>query len=669
MRMKSFFASLAVAALLAVGVAPSSQAVIQPEEKVSGIIVQYSTGVQPQDEKGNITGADLVGVEVASEELGAGLYNLKFQKPIPLSMVQIWIKRMLRDNKIQWADPDRAIETTGISTRDFKITPFSKARPASEPRSLRAAAAVTSGAPQRARVRLSWSAPANRYGAKIVGYRILFSANAGRSYQTLISNTFSRDTRVFLTDGIKAGVDYRFRVRAITNDGSGPDVVGAASRAASALVRTSPKPVSVVTTTLVGPGNANFLPQSLSDRGGFALKKVKYRAIATATDIDSAESGLCNEKRCRFPNLIADVSYNIEIIATNPRGSSSSNGAAKINDLFYPVQWYLSGQYGVSMPAAWLYSKGANDKVVAVIDTGIMEHQQLDTILTRNRDGSIYGYDFVSDVNSAADGDGEDPDPTDSGGGDYHGTQVAGILAAKHDFLGTAGVSPGIKVLPIRALGRDGGTVGDLIKAINWAAGEKFTGIPRNRFPVSVINLSLGATEPLPCSGGYETVFNSVTAKGITVVAAAGNEGRNSLSFPANCSSVITVVASQALGDRASYSNYGDGADIAAPGGESSVPSSESPDSQGRILSPAIDGVGGSGYGLAEGTSMAAPVVSGIIALMYSVHPTITPAQVKNVLGKSVKAFAPNSTCLTLGGCGAGIVNAHRALALASGLR
>jgi len=326
------------------------------------------------------------------------------------------------------------------------------------------------------------------------------------------------------------------------------------------------------------------------------------------------------------------------------------------------------------MPAAWKYTQGDGEKVVAVIDTGIKAHQQIDKSLTRNADGSIYGYDFVSDLASAADGDAEDSNPNDEGGDDsggssYHGTHVAGIIAAEHDFLGTAGVAPKVKVLPIRALGKDGGTIADLVKAVNWAAGVKIDGVPQNKYPVSVINLSLGAKELVPCSQGYGSVFDSIAARGVTIVVAAGNEGRPFLAFPGNCESVITVVATQSLGDRATYSNYGLRAAVSAPGGEFNVGSTESPESRGGIISTWVDPLNNPDYRLSEGTSFAAPMVSGLVALMYSMQPGITPARVRSILQESVRPFAPGTNCAVFGGCGAGIINAQLALARTSALK
>lgn len=559
---------------------------------------------------------------------------------------------------------------------------LTQARAATGPRSLVARPAVSSANRDQARIRLSWKTPEKRYGAKIVGYRIQYSSNNGASYQTLISDTGSDATRLFVSDGIRAGVSYRFRIRAITNDGSLTNTVGASSNIASTSVRTAPKPVYITSAARVGPGNITYLAQSVSDRGGFAATQVRYRAVATAADIESVETSLCNATRCRFPELLPDTTYSVEVFATNELGTSTSNAAVAINDLYFPLQWYLSGKNGISMPAAWKYSQGDGQKVVAVIDTGIKAHQQINRSLTRNTDGSIYGYDFVSDLASAADGDGEDPNPNDeggdsAGGSSFHGTHVAGIIAAEHDFIGTAGVAPNVKVLPIRALGKDGGTAFDLGRAIKWASGEKVPGIPKNKFPVSVINLSLGAKTEFSCDAyadesqtqTFSDIFRAVEARGVTVVVAAGNENRASLSFPGNCPGVITVVATQALGDRANYSNYGDGVLISAPGGEENFHLAEDATSRGMIISTWINPSKAEDYILNQGTSMAAPVVSGIVALMYSMQPNITPARIRSILQDSVRPFASGSKCAVSGGCGSGIVNAQLALARTSALK
>jgi serine protease len=672
MKLRGFLLSISMTALLVSGVAPAaSAATTQSTEKISGVLVQYSAGVEAVAPNGEPTGANLLRGKVVSEDLGGGLFALNFVEPMNKEIAKIWIKRMVLDRRIVWAEPNLAIEKTSANMSNRPI--LTQARPASGPASLVAKSAVSSTANDKARVRLTWKTPSNRYGAKIVGYRIQYSSNGGASYQTLISDTGNSDTRAFVSDGIRAGISYRFRVRAITNDGSELNTIGASSNTASAIVRTAPKPVYVTSEPRIGPGNITFLEQSVSDRGGFAASAVRYRAVATASDIESVETSLCNATRCRFPELLPDTTYTVEVFATNELGVSSSNAAVPASDLYFPLQWYLNGKNGISMPTAWKYSKGDGDKVVAVIDTGVRSHQQIDKALTRNADGSIYGYDFVSELANAADGDGEDSNPNDegdsSGANSFHGTHVAGIIAAEHDFLGSAGIAPNVKLLPIRALGKDGGTISDLVKAVNWAAGVKIGGVPQNRYPVSVINLSLGAKEVVSCTGGYASIFEAAIAKGITVIAAAGNESRASLSFPGNCDGVITVVATQALGDRATYSNYGTGTLLSAPGGEFNIGSTESPDSRGGIISSWVDASNLPSYRLSEGTSMATPVVSGIVALMYSMQPNITPARVRAILEDSVRPFAPTSNCAIIGGCGAGIINAQLALARTSALK
>ena len=675
MKPRGLLAVFAATVFLISGISPAATASVKlPAEQISGVLVQYAKGIQPIASNGEPTGANLLRGKVESEDLGGGLYVLRLSLPMDKQQATSWIKRMELDRRIVWAQPNLATQQASSGNTVLNQPVLTRARPASGPRSLSAKPAVVASSRDKARVRLSWSPPANRYGAKIVGYQIQYSSNNGGSFSTLIRDTESNQTRVFLSDGIRAGVSYRFRVRAITNDGEGINTLGAISNIASATVRTSPKPVYITSAPLVGSGNVTYLAQSVSDRGGYPASQLRYRAVATAADIESVETSLCNATRCRFPDLIADTPYSVEVFATNALGSSSSNSVVEGNDFYLPLQWYLTGINGISMPTAWRYSKGDGSKVVAVIDTGIKPHQQIDKALTRNSDGTIYGFDFVSDLASAADGDGEDSNPNDeggdvSGGDSFHGTHVSGIIAAEHDFIGTAGVAPNLKLLPIRALGRDGGTIADLIKAVNWAAGVKIEGIAKNKYPVSVINLSLGAKEPVPCVGGYETVFESAISRGITVVVAAGNESRASLSFPANCKSVVAVVATQAAGDRASYSNYGEGVLISAPGGEFNTGSTESPESRGGIISSWIDATNLPTYRLSEGTSMAAPVVSGIVALMYSMQPSITPARVRSILKESVRPFGAGTVCAISGGCGSGIINAQLALARTSSLK
>lgn len=675
MNLRGLGSAIALSALLVTGITPASVArTLSSESSVSGFIVQYEPGVSPIAQNGEATGANLLRGEVVSEDLGGGLFSLELENPIPLDQARTWLNRLLLDHRIAMAEANIEINKATLTPRSIGAPAIAKARPASAPKSLSARTAVTSSSPDRARVRLKWQPPANRFGASIVGYAIQYSSNGGATWRTLINNTGTNKTRAFVSDGIRAGINYRFRVRAITDYGSGSYILGTSSNSASVSVRTAPKPVYITSGVLVGPGNVNFLEQSMSDRGGFPASQVRYRAVASTEGSPSVETLLCNVKRCRFPSLIENTAYTVEVFVSNERGTTSSKDVILPSDQYFPVQWYMSSTHGVSMPAAWKYSRGDGNKVVAVIDTGIRPHQQIDSSLTRNPDGAIYGYDFVTDIESAGDGDTEDSNPNDEGGDSpgqngYHGTQVAGIIVADHDILGTAGIAPNVKILPIRALGRDGGDLKDLLQAIRWATGEKLPRIPVNRFPVSVINLSLGAKDLAPCSGILASVIDAAISKGITVVAAAGNGGTPSLSFPANCKGVVSVAATQYLGDRATYSNYGEGTFISAPGGEFNVGLDGSSESRGAIITPWVDETNIPTYRLTEGTSMAAPVVSGIVALMYSMQPSIKPSQVRSILRDSVRPFPVGSTCAVTAACGAGIVNAQLALARTSAFK
>ncbi|MEO7773683.1 MAG: S8 family serine peptidase, partial [Steroidobacteraceae bacterium] len=235
------------------------------------------------------------------------------------------------------------------------------------------------------------------------------------------------------------------------------------------------------------------------------------------------------------------------------------------NDPSYTNQWhYYEPTGGINLPAAWDQSTGAG-VVVAVIDTGITTHPDLDANI-------VAGYDFISDDKTARDGDGYDPDPADQGDwvtADYcdlgspaqdstwHGTHVAGTVAAvSNNAKGVAGVAFNAKVMPLRVLGRCGGSTSDIANAIVWAAGGAVQGVPNNPNPVEVINMSLGGEGD--CSITTQQAIDFAVSRGVVVVVAAGNDNSTASTHePANCNNVITVGATNRSGGRAGYSNYG----------------------------------------------------------------------------------------------------------------
>lgn len=339
--------------------------------------------------------------------------------------------------------------------------------------------------------------------------------------------------------------------------------------------------------------------------------------------------------------------------------------SAAPNDPYYGAyQWDLSSRTaGVDAQAAWPRAQGAG-VTVAVVDTGIVRHPDLAGRV-------LPGYDFISDARTARDGGGRDADPSDMGdwltdgdcGGDekaaastWHGTHVAGTIAAvAGNGIGIAGIAPKASILPVRAIGRCGGSLSDIADGITWATGGKVAGVPVNTRPARVVNLSLGG--PMACPATLQTAIDGAIARRAVVVTASGNSGISAAKeAPGNCAGVVNVAATTSSGSRASYSNYGSAVTLAAPGGQSSS------DSILSTVDGGARGPEGPDYAFMVGTSMAAPHVTAVAALVLSADPTRTPAQVRAALVASARPFP--GAC---SGCGAGIVDAGQAVAAVLG--
>jgi len=348
------------------------------------------------------------------------------------------------------------------------------------------------------------------------------------------------------------------------------------------------------------------------------------------------------------------------------------------NDSQYNQQWhYFEAKGGMNLPAAWDITTGSSDIVVAVIDTGVLPHADLQSNL-------LPGYDFISDSWAANDGSGRDNDASDAGdalsagqcgngypqqdqGSSWHGTHVAGTIAASsNNGFGVAGVSWNSKILPVRVLGRCGGYTSDISDGMRWAAGLPVSGIPNNPNPAKVLNLSLGGTAS--CTRTYQDTIDAVRATGASIIVAAGNESQDaSLSTPANCAGVIVVGATDRNGGQAYYSNFGTTVDISAPGGEmfsnSSLNAILSTHNTGST-SPQNDN-----YAYLQGTSMATPHVAGAASLLYAINAELTSDDVLSALTSTARTFpATNSSdqCNT-SKCGAGIVDVKAALIAVGG--
>lgn len=299
------------------------------------------------------------------------------------------------------------------------------------------------------------------------------------------------------------------------------------------------------------------------------------------------------------------------------------------NDALYPLQWHYPL---IDLPQAWDISTGA-DTIAAVLDTGVaLSHPDLQGQL-------VAGYDFIRDPANAGDGDGIDANPDDPGDGinpdgssSFHGTHVTGtVAAATHNTQGVAGVAFSAKIMPLRVLGRFGATDFDIEQAVRFAAGlpnDSGTQPPQR---ADIINLSLGGPG---FSTSAQAVFNAARDAGVVVVAAAGNQANNTPIYPAAYDGVIGVSAVDINKEPAPYSNFGSFVDVAAPGGNMSRDIDGDGHADGVLSTGASDagGMADPGFSFLQGTSMAAPHLTGVIALMRSVNPGLTPQDMDNLL-------------------------------------
>ena len=342
----------------------------------------------------------------------------------------------------------------------------------------------------------------------------------------------------------------------------------------------------------------------------------------------------------------ASVSHLVELLnLAYPAFEFSTNSLVYAHQKFSPDADYAAKQKKymdlINLPAG-LDRIGAQVKapIVAVIDTGGPAIGSVADQATNFVDG---GYDFISDIDSAGDGDGFDDDPTDPNAcdgdvdcpGKYesgsHGTHVATTIGAKNDGLDINGF--GVRVASMRALGIYGyGYSSDICNAIAYAADiENDTGTTFSEVSggesVNVINMSLGSTGSCQC----QSVIDQAVKKGVTVVASAGNNNDDRYSFPASCDGVVSVAATNSSGVRSYYSSFNNSVDIAGPGGDAFT-NADYGLGNDRIW--AFDSNSGlAGY---QGTSMAAPIVSGVIANLYAARPNIKPATIDGLIAKEM---------------------------------
>ncbi|MDQ0140250.1 MprA protease, GlyGly-CTERM protein-sorting domain-containing form [Cupriavidus necator] len=353
---------------------------------------------------------------------------------------------------------------------------------------------------------------------------------------------------------------------------------------------------------------------------------------------------------------------------------------------FQVNQPYLKGTGtvvgGVNLPHAWDRTRGSSGMVVAVVDTGILPHPDLAGRL-------LPGYDFISTTTVSNDGDGRDGDPTDAGdnlpadftcpgsstpiteptNNSWHGTRVAGVLGAlTNNARDIAGVDWNARILPVRVSGRCGALLSDTVDGMRWAGGLPVPNVPDNPTPARVVNISLGGGT---CSSIEQQAVNDLNARGVVVVAAAGNN-RGAVEAPADCSGVIAVTAHANDGENASYANVGPQVAISAPGGgcgNSQVVDGRCTVTPSVIRTLSNDGktsLGNYVVTSSAGTSFAAPMVSGVVSMMFTLNGALTPAQVTAALKSSARPHPSGTFCTTNPGvCGAGLLDADGALVAA----
>lgn len=392
------------------------------------------------------------------------------------------------------------------------------------------------------------------------------------------------------------------------------------------------------------------------------IKTSYVRSTALDASVVTTSAALTPAQAQQYMNAL---SANSKVASVSPdmrRYATVDNTSApvKINDPKMNRMWSLTGEKGISALEAWGTTRGQG-VTVAVLDSGITAHPDLDANV-------LPGYDFIAESAFSNDGNGRDSDPTDAGNwtvddqcftgskatpSDWHGTHVAGTIAAiANNNEGIAGVAPEAKIVPVRVLGACGGFDSDITDGIIWAAGGSVRGVPANQHPAQVINMSIGSEGT--CTTPYRQAIAQANKRGSIVVVAAGNNNFDaSKSSPGNCEDVITVGATDKNGKRSYFSNYGSRVDVSAPGGDRRYWG-------GGILSTLNAGKtapGKADYAEYQGTSMAAPHVAGIVALMKAVDPKLTYAQAKKVLQSTSQSVECDQSA-----CGSGIVNAARAV-------
>jgi subtilisin family serine protease/plastocyanin len=350
-----------------------------------------------------------------------------------------------------------------------------------------------------------------------------------------------------------------------------------------------------------------------------------------ATAEISAQAGLAYWKN--WDNGILNTIKAIQGVTGVERERHSAISFTPDDPLYSLSQW---GVKRINADTAWDFTLGTHNVTVAVLDTGI-DYTHDDISQNMWKDGSgHYGYDFWND----------DADPMDDNINGYesgvwmpyvnifHGTHVAGVVGADiNNAIGIAGTAQ-CKLMAVKVMNDSGeGTDATVAQGMIWAVDHG----------AQIITMSLGVDSQ---TLALTNAVHYASAHGVVLVAAAGNEGLSSISYPAAYPEVIAVGASDKLDHRASFSNYGSNLEVMAPGVQiwSAKP--------------------GDAYQELSGTSTATPFVAGVTALMLSINPALTAAQIRTVLNETADDLGTTGWDMLTGW---GMVDAHAAVQAVSG--
>ena len=381
--------------------------------------------------------------------------------------------------------------------------------------------------------------------------------------------------------------------------------------------------IAVLLLALFLPSNASAAQSGGDNGSSFAASEilVKFKPDVSASEVAEIHRQYGGQVKEIIPSIGVQVvtipackalekaraySAHGKVLYAEPDYLAEAIGAP--DDAYFDNQW---GMKKVEAPAAWDVTKGNSTIKIAILDTGVdLDHPDLAGKITANTNFStstttddIYG----------------------------HGTHVAGIAAAStNNGIGVAGLGYSASIVSVKVLGDSGsGYYSWVANGIVWATDNG----------AQVINMSLGGAS---VSSTLEDAVNYAWSKGVVVVAAAGNSGSSAPFYPAYYSNTIAIAATDASDKLASWSNYGDWVDVAAPGVS--------------IYSTLID----AGYGYKSGTSMASPHAAGLAALVYSVVTDLDGnGRLNDEVRSRIETTADNISSV---GAGSGRINAYMAV-------